>query len=205
MKWQTTSLMLQRLQEGHSSLWDHFVLRFRGPLVNFSRQMGLNEDQAQDVAQSTLATFIQRFREGGYNREKGRLSSWLFGIAYNETLRHRRQIVRQPKQAPRLEGDRSFFAELPDEASARASWDGEWERHVLRACLKQVRSEVAPNTFEAFEQVALRGLPPERVAEMLGITRNAVFIAKHRVLKRLTELRREYEELDVIPGERGET
>jgi DNA-directed RNA polymerase specialized sigma24 family protein len=65
--------------------------------------------------------------------------------------------------------------------------------------MEQARAEVEPRTFEAFELAAIRDVPADQIADELGMTRNAVFIAKHRVLKRIANLRREYEPEAVTP------
>jgi DNA-directed RNA polymerase specialized sigma24 family protein len=59
-----------------------------------------------------------------------------------------------------------------------------------------VRAEVESNTIRAFELFALHGRPAAEVAGELGLSRNAVFIAKHRVMKRVLELRRQFEAID---------
>jgi RNA polymerase sigma-70 factor (ECF subfamily) len=51
-----------------------------------------------------------------------------------------------------------------------------------------VRSEVKPETMRAFERFALDELPADEVAAELGLTQNAVFGAKRRVLGRIREL-----------------
>lgn len=73
------------------------------------------------------------------------------------------------------------------------TWDGAWERFVLERCVERLRGELNPQTFSAFELTSLRGVPPEEAARQLGITRNAVFFARHRALRRMGELRTEFE------------
>ncbi len=50
-----------------------------------------------------------------------------------------------------------------------------------------VQPEFAPSTWDAFHRFALDGIPAARVAAELGLTVNAVLLAKSRVLKRLRE------------------
>jgi RNA polymerase sigma-70 factor (ECF subfamily) len=58
--------------------------------------------------------------------------------------------------------------------------------------LEQIEAEVRPPTWQAFRRVVLDGKDEETVATELGISVNAVFIAKSRVLARL---RREAQDL----------
>lgn len=192
MHWITTTIMLDRLADAQDVVWDDFAAHFRAPVLHFAMRLGLPEAAAEDVVQSTMLAFISAYREGRYSKNRGRLSSWLFGIAYREALQVKRKIARE-RQSPQFDGRTTFFAGQPDEERARTTWTETWERHVLDRCMAQVSAEIEPSTYEAFELTALRGVPPEEVSSRLGLSRNAVFIAKHRVLKRIGELRREYE------------
>ena len=65
------------------------------------------------------------------------------------------------------------------------------------ACLgasNVVRREIEEQTYQAFELFAVEELPAAEVAERLGITPNAVYGAKRRVMERLKELRPVLEE-----------
>ena len=45
----------------------------------------------------------------------------------------------------------------------------------------------APTTWESFRRCAIEGLPAEQVAAEMGLSVNAVTLAKSRILKRLRE------------------
>jgi len=192
MPWITTTIMLERLADAQDSAWEELATHFRAPVHHFALRLGLPEAAAEDVVQSTMLAFVRAYRDGRYEKDRGRLSSWLFGIAYREAMGVVRQSAKE-RQAPGGEGRTTFFAGQAGEELARQTWTETWERHVLDRCMERVTGEVTPSTYEAFELTALRGVPADQVAERLGITKNAVFVAKHRVLKRVGELRREFE------------
>ena len=64
-------------------------------------------------------------------------------------------------------------------------WDAEHDRHVTQRLLELIRGEFAEKTWLAFQRFALSDEPAESVAADLGMTVNAVFIAKSRVLAAL--------------------
>jgi RNA polymerase sigma-70 factor (ECF subfamily) len=66
-------------------------------------------------------------------------------------------------------------------------WDEQHDRHVLRRLLDLIQSEFTPNTWLAFERVAVNGDPAAKAAADLGMTVNAVLLAKSRVLRRLRQ------------------
>ena len=192
MRWITTTVLLENLRNAEDAAWEEFVGRFRAPIVRFACGLGLAAEEAEDVAQEALMDFVKAYRGGQYDREKGRLSAWLFGIAHRRVCNARRREAGRPQ--PLKGPDRTaFWANLPDEHVARRTWDTSWERAVIEHCLQQVRLEVEPRTTRAFELFAIEGRPAAAVADELGMSRNAVFIAKHRVMKRILELREQME------------
>lgn len=196
MEWLTTTTVLHDLRDlANESAWERFATRFRAPVIGFGKRMGLREADAEDLAQETLFAFAKKYREGAYDPAKGRLHDWLFGIAYRQGLKIRERLARAEAQSPTQNATESFWSQLPTKQEATATWSEEWARAVLTECLQQARCEFEAATIQAFEMFALAGRPATEVAEQLGITRNAVFIAKHRVLKRLRELQESYERM----------
>jgi RNA polymerase sigma-70 factor (ECF subfamily) len=66
-------------------------------------------------------------------------------------------------------------------------WDEEHDRHVLGRLLEAIRPDFAPATWQAFRRLVLDGRKAADVAAELGLSVNAVFIAKSRVQRRLRQ------------------
>lgn len=199
IEWITTTTILERLQDyANEDAWSRLSARFRRPIVSFARRMGLSPSDADDVAQETLLTFAERFRKGAFDPAKGRLSRWLFGIAYRQALGMRRRAARSPVPVGDQEFDESFWANVPQDDPDSMVWDEEWERAVLDECLQRIRHEAEAITVRAFELVVLEGRTSEQAADELGVPIKTVYNAKHRLLKRIRELRAELEEIS--PG-----
>jgi RNA polymerase sigma-70 factor (ECF subfamily) len=64
-------------------------------------------------------------------------------------------------------------------------WEREHDLWVARRLIEMLKGEFEERTWRAFEGVALRGRPAAEVAAELGMTPNAIAIAKSRVLRRL--------------------
>ncbi|MGI9014169.1 MAG: RNA polymerase sigma factor [Phycisphaerales bacterium] len=193
-EWLTTTILLERLSNFEDAAWDTFTARFREPLIAFARRCGLDADAAQDIAQDALFAFARSYRQGRFDRTRGRLRSWLFGIAHKEILKQQRKRARGERQSPMVHGGTTFFSQLEDEDDAARVFDTMWDEHVARLCMARVQREVEPLTWNAFEQFALRGQNAADVAAELRMSRNAVFLAKHRILKRLRELTAAFED-----------
>ncbi len=195
MEWVTTSTILHDLRDlSNQTAWRGFVDRFQEPVVRFVARMGFGEDDARDVAQESLAAFAESLRDGRYDREKGRLRSWLFGIAYRQALRRRQASARRDGRLVRGEAAERALAELPDEKSAGDLWNTLWERFVVQECFRQIRREFRPANVRAFERIVRDGLDAAEAAAEVGTTTRAVYNAKHRILARMRELRAELEE-----------
>src|SRR5262249_16796996 len=120
----------------------------------------------------------------------GAFRAWLRTITVNRVRARwkarRFDPLSQPGRAPA-----ELLTELADPASPLSrQWDQEHDVHVAHRLLAQVASDFEPATLRAFEQVTLQGRKSADVAAELNLSRNAVLIAKSRVLQRLRELGR---------------
>ncbi len=179
----TTTALLDRLRDRHEDrVWIDFDRRYRPIVIRFGRRMGLSEADAADAAQDTLLAFVTACREGRYDRERGRLRSFLFGIA-------RFRVLRLLESRRDWRGD-SALGVVPDPDALITAWNGACERSVVRLALCRLRTETRcePRTIEAFEAVVLHGRGPEVVAAEFGMSVNDVYLAKHRCLRRLRSI-----------------
>jgi RNA polymerase sigma-70 factor (ECF subfamily) len=190
MEWKTTTQILHQLQTTcDEDAWRRFCDHFRPVVVHFAGTLGLSGQDCEDAAQETLMSFLKAVQAGRYDRDKGRLSAWLFGIAKRVILNKRRSLYKGEGLA-----DTAFWQSVPDDQTVETTWESQWERAVLGRCLDQARREFDPKVFEAFRLCGLLEVPVDQVAATLGISRNAVYIAKSRVLSRLRQLQQEYED-----------
>ncbi len=193
MKWETTTILLDQLQDSQSDAWQRFADRFREPMLRFAGRFGLSDAQAEDAVQDTMVQFLEGYQQGRYDRTKGRLGSWLFALMYQSIRSHRRDGARSPKQSPVHSNRTTFFSALPSDDEARSQWELEWDRHAINRCLSQLRGEINPTHYRIFELMTLRQVPVAEVSEQVGLTCDAVYQARYRVLKRLEELRSEFD------------
>ena len=76
-------------------------------------------------------------------------------------------------------------------AEDQTGWDEEFRRRAFAVATEQVEKEFEPKTWQAFWQAAVEGCKPAEIAESLGLSVGAVYIAKSRVQARLKERVRE--------------
>ena len=182
----TGTALLEGLRDpANHDAWAELVERYRPLLVGFAERTGFPGADAEDVAQLVLIELARSY--ASYDRSKGRLRQWLFGIAKNQIANCKRR--RAPEHTPQRDTrTTAFFDRLPCAGDFERAWQTEWDRYVMERCLDAVREEVTPQTMEAFHQFAVLARSAADVAQELGITENAVFGAKRRVLTRVREL-----------------
>lgn len=183
----TTTKLLDALSDlSNEPVWSHINSRFRPVIAGLARRLGLNESDADEVAQQTLAEFVKAYREGRYQREKGRLSSWILGIAHHTTLR----VIRARRQAGGSGPAAEELSNAADENSLRSIWTDERDRAILDRAISMLReeSEIDDRTLLAFELVALRGVPAQEVGLQCQMSTDQVYVAKSRVTKKLRTL-----------------
>lgn len=188
----TTALLEGLLDPADQETWRAFDARLRPILIAFARRLGLGPEDAADAAQEALARFVKSYRAGRYDRDRGRLRSWLIGIAKNAVAE-----IKQRKAAYRRERGLSAIDDMPDEAQLTRAWDVEFEQEILRQGVTELRrrTRTEPRTIQAFEMLVLEGLRPAEVAGRLDMTANDVYLAKHRCLKRLRAILEEVRQL----------
>ena len=119
--------------------------------------------------------------------QPGAFRGWLKAILVNRL----RKFWRSRDRRPQARGDSDIDARLAqlDDPSSEMSliWNREHDQYVLRQLLALAEPHFARTTWTAFCRVALDGAKPDVVAQEMGISRNAVVIAKCRVLSRLRQ------------------
>jgi len=180
----TTTLLLSRLHDSRDAqAWAEFDARFRGVIVATALRVGLSAQDAEEAAQETMLCAIRDYQGGKYDRARGRLSSWIVGIAHHRIVdlqRSRRAGVGRDPEACRA----------PEEPEIAEAFERALERHVFERAWSRLREEsgLAPSTLAAFELTALRGVPAGAAAAACEMSVDQVYVARHRVARKLQEL-----------------
>jgi RNA polymerase sigma factor (sigma-70 family) len=179
----TTTALLDRLHDpADEEGWREIDARYRPVIIGLARRVGLADADAADVAQEAMARFARSYREGKYERGRGRLSSWMLGIAHNCIVEAQRSGARK-RERPGLTvaADQSVPAELT------RLWEDERDREVLNRAFRALadQTKIARRTLDAFDLLVVHQMPPTGVAERLQMTVNDVYLAKHRCLNHL--------------------
>lgn len=185
---ETSLTLLNRLRDSSDSeSWNRLVQLY-APLIRiWLRKFEVQESDADDLLQEVLLAVskdLGAFEHGGHT---GAFRGWLRAILVNRLRNFWRTRDRKPPSPGGSSMDQKL-AQLDDPASALTLiWNEEHDQHVLSELLSLVKPQFSEQTWQAFSKVALEGGRADEVAKELGISLNAVFIAKSRVLSKLRQ------------------
>jgi RNA polymerase sigma factor (sigma-70 family) len=192
---QTRQSLLIRLRDFQDhDAWGQFVEVYAPLIYGYVRKRGLQDADAADLTQACLrqvAAWVGRLE---YDPRTDTFRGWLFTIVRNKL----RDFLDQPQRLYQGSGDSRIQWALENKAAPEPDEAGEWEREyqcgLLAWAAKQVRPQVQEATWQAFWQTAVEGKPGKEVAQNLGLTTAAVYLAKSRVMARLRALIREVQD-----------
>jgi RNA polymerase sigma factor (sigma-70 family) len=175
------SLLVRMRDSGDDVAWRTFVDIY-APLVHrFARRRGLQDADADDLAQDVMAEVARSIRAFEYQPERGRFRDWLLLIT-------RRRLVRCFDRRARAEKPcQEAVLDHADDPTPDPDWVEAFNNRILETALNRIRPHFEPWTWRAFERVWLENRSAAEVADELSIRVHSVYVAKSRVLKRLME------------------
>jgi RNA polymerase sigma-70 factor (ECF subfamily) len=148
----------------------------------YARRKGLQSADCDDVTQEVLAAVLKNISSFQYDPNKGRFRGWLQVITQRAVFRKIRPGADALARAVQPD------AHEPEQPSARDdAWETEWQQYHVRTASERARFEFSSRDFEAFEAMTIDGESASDVANRLGISADAVYKAKSRILLRIRE------------------
>ena len=170
-----------RAAAGEEPAFEELVSRYQARVYRLACRLTADEGDAKDVLQET---FLAAYRGLPAFRGEARFSSWLYRIATNAALMHRRARARRPTESlevflPRFDADGAHAAEPPElRAASRA--DELLDRRLLAEKARAGLDRLPDIYREAFVLRDLEEMTTQEVAELLGIDPAAVRQRVHR-------------------------
>ncbi len=172
--------ILARIADGDSTALAALYERYARVVYGLALRMLGNRELAEDLVQETFWRVWRR--SSTFNRERGRVASWVLGIAHNLAIDELRRQRLRP--TPVYEDDaRPVLKELEDEeVDVAAAALGSEQRSILLQALAHIPSEQR----EVIELAYFGGLSQREIAERL---QNPVGTIKTRARLALQKLR----------------
>lgn len=181
------SLLQQMRQCPEKEAWERLHRLYEPLIRKWLLRYELQSNDADDVTQEVLLAISKDIEAFDHNGREGAFRAWMKGILVNRLRKFWHSRDRSPKASGGSDMNQRL-AELDDPASEiTLIWNQEHDQHVLEKLLAIAEPQFAPSTWAAFRKTTFDGLKPKAVAEELGISLNAVIIAKSRVLSKLRQ------------------
>jgi RNA polymerase sigma-70 factor (ECF subfamily) len=178
----TPPSLLERLrQTQESDAWERFVEIYTPLLFAWTKRLGLSDHEAADLVQDVFTILVEQMPQFVYDKEKS-FRSYLKTVLLNRWRNQvRRRATENVVRHPALEsvaGDDGPVAELEE---------AEYRKYLVTRALAVMKAEFEPATWQACWEFVVSGRSADEVARQLGMSVNAVYLAKSRVLRRLRQ------------------
>ena len=187
------SLLLQIQAGDDSDAWQQFVAIYRPIIYRLARRHGLQDADAQDLAQQVLLSIASSIERWQKSDESVRFRHWLRKVAKNAICN---ALTRRPRD--RAAGGTSvqgLLEEQGDDGDELArEIELEHRRELFFRAAAVVKTDVAADTWQVFQLAVIEGVPIEEVAARLNKSVGAAYAARGRVMNRLRRLVEELEQ-----------
>ena len=187
------SLLIRVADQRDQGAWEQFARIYRPVVYNVARMRGLQDADAQDVAQQVLVSVSRALPTWERRDETTLFRHWLCRIARNAAVN---MLTRQPRD--RAIGGDGGRAAVEAEQRAHGELDSQIEREYRRQMFRQAAEVVSSRadeiTWQAFALTMIDGLTIAQAAEQLDKTEAFIYAARSRIMRRLRDTVKELEE-----------
>ena len=184
------SLIDQLHNESDAAAWQRLVELYSPLLRGWLDRYEVQPADADDLVQDVLVVVMRELPGFRHNQQPGAFRSWLKGIVVHRL----RNFWRARERGGIASGGSDVISrlnELEDDRSLLSqTWQREHDQHIAKKLLELIEPRFTESTREAFRRLVLDGADADDVAAELGLSLNAIFTAKSRVLRELRTIGR---------------
>ena len=187
------SLLVQVRSPANREAWDQFALIYRPVIYRLARHRGLQDADAQDLAQQVLIAVASAIGNWQKSSEEVRFHHWLRRVARNAIVN---ALLAPPARSRGRAARRSMNCCRSNRATI---WSRmlklNWSIGANFICKRpeRVRGDIEPTTWRAFEMTVVENRSIDEAAIELDKPIGSIYAARSRVMRRLREAVRELE------------
>ena len=166
--------------------WQEFFETYWRLIYGVARKAGLTDAEAQDVVQETVITVAKNITR--YEREAGSFRGWLLHITrWRIADQYRKRAPATLQHARTRSGTRgtATIDRIPDGFDIDATWEAEWQRHLLQNALERLKRKVDAKHYQIFDCLIVKHWSAAKTATSLGVNIAQVYLVKHRLSAQL--------------------
>lgn len=165
--------------------WNDFARIYQPMIFRIARRRGLQHADAAEVTQEVLRRVAGAVDRWDHDSEKGSFRGWLYRITRNVTIDHLRRDSKSPVNLDSSCG--MGIASFPDPDDRQAKeFEEEYRRSLIALAASRIRNEFQERTWQAFWKSTVEGQSVVDVAKELSMSAGAIYIARSRVMKRMS-------------------
>lgn len=177
------SLLLRLRRHDDVEAWSEFVEIYQPLIFRMAGRCGLQDADAHEVVQEVLARVARAVSTWKSSGNQGSFRNWLRCVTKNLVI----QFFRDRRRWPQTSDNSDVRRMVEDQPSPD---DDEWfdlelQRQHFAWAARRLKDRFEPNTWSAFWRTAVDDEPIDQVAQQLGMSRGAVYIARSRVMNKL--------------------
>ena len=178
----TPVTLLDRLrrQPNDGGHWERFVRLFTPILSRWANRLGVSPADTDDLLQETFTLLIAKLAAFEYDSKRS-FRAWLWTV-----FRHHFLAWRKHQNGPLLLAGVEVDS-LPGPDANAESIEAEYRHQLLDRALKLIRVDFPDPSWQIFWQCAVDGKSGVEVAKEFGVSPNAVYLVRGRVLARLRQ------------------
>jgi RNA polymerase sigma factor (sigma-70 family) len=177
------SLLLRVRDASDDAAWTQFVQIYTPLIYGYCRSRGLRDGDAADVAQESMRAVARAIGKFEYDPQRGKFRNWLLTVVQSKL----HNFLAQQQRQPALAGETALQLKLNSAPEENATWEAEYYRAIFNWAAERIRGDFQESTWHAFWQTTIDERDGKDVAESLGLSVGAVYVAKSRVIARLKE------------------
>lgn len=170
----------------NSESWNAFFTQFNEYLKSLAHSYKLPSQDVDDVVQEVFVSMANYFRENKFDSNKGNIYSWVTTFAKWRMVDIIRRNQRQNKHV--TTGDDLLMEMQPDEnQDLDAKYENKYQKTLFIQALKNLGKSNKNKDYLIFCDMHFNHLDSEEIIKKYKITRGTIYIAKHRMIKRIKE------------------
>jgi RNA polymerase sigma-70 factor (ECF subfamily) len=182
---QTSLSLLDRVRANEQDAWRRFVHLYSPLVYSWAKRFGLNNSDAADVMQDVFHAVARRIGEFRSEPGKGGFRAWLWVITRNKVRDHFRAGEAKPVGGTDMQ---HRLQEIPEVEPPSWSESEDCSRAgIVRRAILLIRDDFEPHTWQAFWRLTVENQTARDIGADLGMSVDAVYQAKTRVMRRLRE------------------
>lgn len=159
--------------------WRRFIDLYTPLILRWGSRLGLSGAETEDLAQDVMAKLVVKMAEYEYDAARS-FRSWLKTVSQNQA----RDFLRRRSTQQRLLAN--VGNQLDDhEPAVDFLSEQEYSDLLIKRAIELMEADFEPTTCKACWMSVVDQKPAAEIAAELGITANAVYLARSKILRRL--------------------